>query len=77
MHQIRDFPMPELTVNISPSRYVTAELASAVTGYTPKAMDRKRQEGVWVEGREWVRAPDGRILYDLEGYERWGQRGCA
>ncbi len=27
--------------------------------------------GVWVEGREYVRAPDNRVLVDLEGYERW------
>lgn len=64
-------------VALVPRRYVTADVASVVTGYTAKAMDRKRQEGVWVEGREWVRAPDGRILYDLEGYERWVERGQA
>lgn len=62
-------------IALVPRRYVTADVASVVTGYSPKAMERKRQEGVWVEGREWVRAPDGRILYDLEGYERWVEQG--
>lgn len=69
--------MSEAKLQLAPRRYVTAEVASAVTGYTPKAMERKRQDGVWLEGREWVRAPDGRILYDLEGYERWVEQGQA
>lgn len=62
---------------LAPCRYVTADVAAVVTGYTAKAMERKRQDGIWLEGREWVKAPDGRILYDLEGYERWVERGQA
>jgi hypothetical protein len=26
---------------------------------------------VWIEGREFKRAPDGHILVDLKGYEAW------
>ena len=43
------------------------------TGYSPKAVARKIEDGVWVEGREYVRAPDGRRLIDMEGYEAWAR----
>lgn len=26
---------------------------------------------MWVEGREYVRAPDGRLLIDMDGFEKW------
>ena len=41
------------------------------TGYSPKAVARKIECGVWVEGREYVRAPDGRRLIDMEGFNKW------
>ena len=41
------------------------------TGYSPKAVARKIEGGVWVEGREYVRAPDGRRLIDMDGFNRW------
>jgi hypothetical protein len=42
-------------------------------GYSEKAIQRKIQDGVWIEGYEYVRAPDGRILIDLGGFERWAR----
>jgi hypothetical protein len=54
-----------------PERYVTIGLAATVTGYTIVAIETKIARGIWVEGHEWRRAPDGRILIDLQGYERW------
>lgn len=50
---------------ISPERY--AELA----GTTEKAIERKRQEGVWREGIEWVKAPDGRIRINWRAIDLW------
>lgn len=46
-------------------------LAQLITGYTVKAMERKIERGDWREGKEWRRAPDGRIFVDLVGYEKW------
>jgi hypothetical protein len=42
-----------------------------ITGYTPKAVTRKIQEGVWLEDYEVVKAPDGNWLVSMEGYKRW------
>lgn len=61
-------------MQVVPSRYVLLELAKAITGYTVKAMERKIERGDWVENREYRRAPDGRILVDLVGYQRWVER---
>lgn len=60
-------------VFVAPARYVTLDLAPAVTGYTRKAMERKIEDGVWLEGCEYVLAPDGRRLVDLDGYARWAR----
>jgi hypothetical protein len=53
------------------SRYVLLKLAAQATGYTVKAMERKIERGDWIEGKVWVRAPDGRILIDMQGFQRW------
>ena len=53
------------------TRYIKLQLFESLSGYTPKAIRRKIEEGVWIEGREFKRAPDGHILVDLKGYEAW------
>jgi hypothetical protein len=59
------------TVQAAP--YVTLELFATISGYTEKAVRRKLEEGVWVVGREVVKAPDGRILVSLHGFARWAE----
>lgn len=56
---------------VSPARYVRLPLFQAITGYTEKAARRKIEDGVWIHGREFRRAPDGNVLIDLEGYHKW------
>lgn len=62
---------PDSPQLIAPARYVLLPLASAITGYTVKAMERKIERGDWLEGRVWKRAPDGHILVDVVGYYKW------
>lgn len=54
-----------------PSRYVLVPAFCAWTGYTEKAVRRKIEDGVWVEGVHYRKSPDGRIQMDMEAYERW------
>jgi len=63
--------MPDIHKSIAPARYVLLPLASAITGYTVKAMERKIERGDWVEGRVYVRAPDGHIMVDVIGFQKW------
>lgn len=61
----------EYSSRITLARYVLLPLANAVTGYSVKAMERKIERGDWQEGKVWRRAPDGRIMIDILGYQRW------
>lgn len=58
------------------ARYLTIDKFSAETGYTRKAVEIKIARGVWLENRQYRRAPDGHVLIDMQGYELWveGQR---
>ena len=52
-------------------RYRLIPKFCAESGYSEKAVRRKIEEGVWLEGHQYRRAPDGHILIDVEGVERW------
>ena len=57
------------------ARYVTIARCSQLTGYTEDAIRTKIRDGVWAEGDVWRRAPDGRVLVDIAGYEQWVEGG--
>ena len=57
-----------------PAHTVSVELAARLDDYIPKAIERKIERGDWTEGREYRRAPDGRLLVDIDGYERLVER---
>lgn len=63
----------DVVVTVAPAQFVRIPLAAQITGYTVKAIEHKIDSGVWAEGREWIRAPDGSRLISLRGYERWAQ----
>jgi hypothetical protein len=67
MMDLESAPSPLL----APARYVLLPLANLLTGYSIKAMERKIERGDWRENQVWKRAPDGRILIDLVGYQKW------
>lgn len=66
-----------IEVAIKPAAYVTVPLAAACLGLTERAIRRKMQDGIWIEGREWRKGPDGRIYIHLPGVERWVEQGQA
>lgn len=53
------------------ARYVRIPKFVDETGYTARAVETKIQRGVWLEGREYRRAPDGNLLMDMVMFERW------
>lgn len=67
----------EVPVMVAPAPYVQLPLAAAITGYSVKAMRRKIETGMWVEGREFVKAPDGHVLISMAGYRRWAEKAAA
>lgn len=73
--EVLAFPAPtSRPVQLSPSRFVTIELAATLTGLTENAIRMKIHKGVWVEDRQYVRR-DGRVLIDMKGYEAWAESG--
>lgn len=58
-------------------RFLLISRFAELSGYTDKAVRRKIQDGVWMESQEYFKAPDGHILIDLEGFERWVLGGAV
>lgn len=56
-------------------RHVTISKFARQSGYTENAIRMKIKNGVWLENAVWRKAPDGRILIDVEGYEAWVEAG--
>jgi len=63
--------LPPTKLKIANVRYVLIAKFCAESGYTEKAIRRKIEDGVWLENREFIRGPDGRIFIDMMGFERW------
>lgn len=59
------------------ARYIRLPKFCEQTGWTVKAIEKKIENGVWVEKQQYRRAPDGAILVDMQGYNRWVEAGKA
>jgi hypothetical protein len=44
---------------------------AALPGYSDKAIRRKIETGVWLQGKHYRKAPDGRITMNLQEYYAW------
>jgi hypothetical protein len=40
-------------------------------GYTDDAIRSKISKGVWLFGVHWIKAPDGRLMFNLEAIQKW------
>lgn len=47
------------------------------TGYSEKAIRHKIDGGVWAEGCEYVRAPDGHLLVDTAKFDAWARSAAT
>jgi hypothetical protein len=71
--RVGEIGLAEGSVVVLPARYVLLHLATVLTGYSVKAMQRKIERGDWAECKVWRRAPDGRVMIDLVGYQKWAE----
>lgn len=55
----------------SPLRWMTLVKWLERSGYSRDAFNGKRHAGVWVEGRHWIKSPDGKIQVDWREIENW------
>ena len=58
-------------------RYQTIHKFSKESGYSEDAINSKIRDGVWLENKVWIKAPDGRRLIDVEGYYQWVEMARA
>lgn len=56
-------------------RYLTIRKFSSESGYTEAAVRAKIADGTWLKDYVWRKAPDGRVLIDVIGYEAWVEMG--
>lgn len=57
--------------------YVLIDKAAELIGYSRSAIEAKIARGQWVEGRQWVKAPDGHRMISLKGFQQWVEQGKA
>lgn len=52
-------------------RWVLIKSLAALSGYSENAIRAKMKKGVWIDGVHYRKAPDGRILFNLEAIQSW------
>ena len=52
-------------------QHLTIHKFSELSGYSPHAIRSKIKRGDWLQDCVWVKAPDGRVLINIQGYEKW------
>jgi hypothetical protein len=57
----------------APLPYLTISKFAEESGYTEDAIRAKIKNGVWLESLVWIKAPDGRVLIIVEGYQKWAE----
>lgn len=61
---------------IIPIRYVLVPKFTELTGWTEDAIQKKISRGQWIEGIHYRRR-DGRLLINLEEYDKWVESPSA
>lgn len=52
-------------------KWVLISKVIELVGYTDDAIRSKISKGVWLSGVHWTKAPDGRLMFNLEAIQKW------
>ena len=52
-------------------KWVLINKVIELVGYSDDAIRKKISSGFWLKGVHWTKAPDGRILFNLEAIQQW------
>lgn len=52
-------------------KYMLIGKMSQESGYSEKALRRKIEDGVLIQGVHYVKSPDGRININVERFQEW------
>lgn len=52
-------------------KWVLIKKVVEIIGYPEDAIRAKIRKGVWISGIHWTKAPDNRILFNVEAIQQW------
>jgi putative excisionase DUF1233 len=52
-------------------KWVLIKVLSQESGYTENAIRSKIKKGIWRDSVHYLKAPDGRIMFNMEAIEKW------
>lgn len=52
-------------------KWVLINKVIELIGYTDDAIRAKIKKGVWLQNIHWRKAPDGRVVFDMEAIYKW------
>ncbi len=52
-------------------KWVLIKIIIDTIGYSDDAIRAKIKKGIWLNGIHWRKAPDGRIVFNLEAIQKW------
>lgn len=52
-------------------KWVLINKVIELIGYSDDAIRAKIKKGVWLAGTHWRKAPDGRLVFNLEALQKW------
>ena len=52
-------------------KWVTIKKLAELTGYSEDAIRAKIKRGIWRIEKHWRKAPDNRILFNIEAIQLW------
>lgn len=55
-----------------PLAWVTLQTYAVSSGYSVGALRQKMRRGQFIEGKHFRKAPDGRVLMNIEACQNWG-----
>lgn len=58
-----------------PKKWVSIKAYCALTGETEKAITRRREKGIWLDGRHTTIGPNGRLWVNLIEADKWVESG--
>ena len=56
-------------------KWVLINKVIELIGYSDDAIRAKIKKGVWRCGVHWKKAPDGRLVFNIEAIQRWLESG--
>jgi hypothetical protein len=52
-------------------KWVLINKVIELIGYSDDAIRAKIKKGVWLKGVHWKKAPDNRLVFNLEAIQKW------